>query len=179
MAHYEARVNAADLNRTATPIVYKNGVCYYIELPRYRYGKPVKVQLSAFDQDVSEPTLERRGTGMYRIPESFAMYLTGQTNELKEYVYLKEVEDAEDIKRLSSWLPVVNKADEHMVSYSYTSPNSGWLYTAAPFNWLLVDLPVTLVENAVIAAAVAGVIWVAYEEAKREEEEERCEEGYY
>ena len=37
------------------------------------------------------------------------------------------------------------------------------MYVAVPFNWLLVDLPVTAVENAAIAACVVGVVYLLAE----------------
>jgi hypothetical protein len=70
-AQYEARANAADLNVSTNPVVYQNGSNYYIELPRYRYGHPVKLQYSVFDQESPmEASLEPRGMGMYSISET-------------------------------------------------------------------------------------------------------------
>ena len=163
-AQYEARANAADLNVSPNPVVYQNGSNYYIELPRYRYGHPVKLQYSVFDQESPmEASMEPRGMGMYRISEEYARYLTGQGKKTDELFSMQEVANADEVKMLSRRIPVVKKADDHMVAYSYESPNSGWLYAAVPFNWLLVDLPVTVVENAVIVAGVAGVIWLLAE----------------
>lgn len=161
---YEARANAADLNVSPNPVVYQNGLNYYIELPRYRYGQPVKLQYSVFDQDSpTEASMEPRGMGMYRISEDFALYLTGQRKKPAELFSMQEVANADEVKMLSRRIPVVKKADDHMVAYSYESPNSGWARAAAPFNWLLVDLPVTVAENAVIVAGVVGVIWLIAE----------------
>ena len=163
-AQYEARANAADLNVSPNPVVYQNGSNYYIELPRYRYGHPVKLQYSVFDQESPmEASMEPRGMGMYRISEEYARYLTGQGKKTDELFSMQEVANADEVKMLSRRIPVVKKADDHMVAYSYESPNSGWLYAAVPFNWLLVDLPVTVAENAVIVAGVAGVIWLLAE----------------
>ena len=163
-AQYEARANAADLNVSPNPVVYQNGSNYYIELPRYRYGQPVKLQYSVFDQDSpAVASMESRGMGMYRISEGYARYLTGQGKKPDELFSMQEVANADEVKLLSRRIPVVKKADDHMVAYSYESPNSGWLYAAVPFNWLLVDLPVTVAENAVIVAGVAGVIWLIAE----------------
>ena len=174
-AQYEARVNAADLNASPLPVVYQNGANYYIELPRYRYGKPVKMQCFAFDQDAPEAaSMEPRGMGMYRIPKSFALYLTGQGQKSAEVISLQEVENADEVKMLSRQIPVVKKADNHMVAYSYTSPNSGWLHAAVPFNWLLVDLPVTVVENAAIVAGIAGVVWLI-----AEVDDDDCDDCYH
>lgn len=164
-ASYEARANAADLNASPNPVVYQNGSSYYIELPRYRYGTPLKMQHSVFDDEWSEPaTLEPRGTGMFCISPEFAQYLTGESRKKCEISQLQEVPNAAEIKQLSRRIPVVRKADEREVSYVYRSPNAGWLHAAAPFNWVFVDLPVTLVENAAIVASVVGLVWLIVED---------------
>ena len=163
-AEYEARANAADLNSMPNPVVYQNGNSYYIELPRYRYGTPLQLQYSVFDQEqASEPSLEPRGTGVYRIPQDLALYLTGQGGKVPEVFSMEEVPQAEEIKQLSRRMPVVKRAAERQVCYTFRSPNATWLRVAAPFNWLLVDVPVTVVENAAIVAGVAGVIWLLVE----------------
>ena len=163
-AQYEARANAADLNVSPNPVVFQNGSNYYIELPRYRYGSPVKLQYSVFNQKTSEEaSLEPRGMGVFRISKDYALYLTGQGKKPAGLISLQEVANADEVKMLSRQIPVVKKADEHMVAYSYTSPDAGWLHAAVPFNWLLVDLPVTVAENAAIVAGVAGVIWLIAE----------------
>lgn len=163
-ASYEARANAADLNVAQNPVVYQNGENYYIELPRYRYGKPVKLQYSIFDQEeTAQEMMEPRGSGVFRISKDFALYLVGEIKKQPDVIELREIPNAEEIKLLSRRIPVVRKADERMVAYTYHSPNEGWLRVAAPVNWLLVDLPVTVVENATIAAAVAGVVWLLLE----------------
>lgn len=163
-AEYEARANAADLNSMPNPVVYQNGSSYYIELPRYRYGRPLQLQYSVFDQEQApEPCLEPRGTGVYRIPEELALYLTGQGGKVTELFRLEEVPDAEEIKQLSRRMPVVKRMAERHVHYTYHSPDATWLRVAAPFNWLLVDVPVTVAENAAMLAGVAGVIWLLAE----------------
>lgn len=165
-AQYEARANAADLNTMPNPVVYQNGENYYIELPRYRYGQPIKLQYSVFDQEDPAPTqMDYRGIGMFRISKELAMYLTGERSKATGATELTEVPDAAEIRQLSLRIPVVRKADERMVAYTYRSPNAGWLKAVAPVNWLFVDLPVTLVENAAIVAGVAGVVWLVVEGA--------------
>lgn len=177
-AQYEARANAADLNAMPNPVVYQNGEHYYIELPRYRYGQPVKLQYSVFDQE--EPAaaqLEARGTGMFRISKEMARYLTGESRNAVEVSELIEVPDAEEIKQLSRRIPVVRKADERMVAYTYRSPDAGWMQAVAPLNWLFVDLPVTLVENAAIVAGVVGVVWLVAEGL--DDDCDDCRDGHH
>lgn len=165
-AQYEARANAADLNTMPNPVVYQNGENYYIELPRYRYGQPVKLQYFVFGQEDPPLTqMDYRGIGMFRISKEMARYLTGESRNAVEVSELTEVPDAAEIRQLGRRIPVVRKADERMVAYTYRSPNAGWLKAVAPVNWLFVDLPVTLVENAAIVAGVAGVVWLVVEGA--------------
>lgn len=163
-AQYEARANAADLNTCPTPLVYQNGELYYIELPRYRYGQPVKLQYSVFDQEEQAPALlDYRGTSMFCISKEMALYLTGASSRNVEMSEMREVQNAMEIKQLSRHIPVIRKADDRMVAYTYRSPNAGWLQAVAPVNWLFVDLPVTLVENAALVAGVVGVVWLVVE----------------
>lgn len=162
-ARYEARANTADLKISPNPVVYTNGTEYYIELPRYRYGKPVRLQYDLSEQS-QEPVSEKRGMGLFRIPADYAQYLTGQGKGSKEPLFLEEVPDAALVKTQCRALPVVKPAGEKMVTYTYESPNAGLIRLAAPFNWLLVDLPVTVLENGVIIAAFAGVLYLAMED---------------
>ena len=117
---------------------------------------------SAQEQTPS-PSLEARGTGMFRIPEELALYLTGQGGQMNEMFSLEEVPEAEEIKQLSRRMPVVKRVAERHVHYTYHSSDAAWLRVAAPFNWLLVDVPVTVAENAAMLAGVAGVIWLLAE----------------
>lgn len=162
-ARYEARANTADLKTAPNPVVYTNGTEYYIELPRYRYGIPVRLQYALSEQS-QEPVSEKRGMGLFRIPAEYAQYLTGQGKGAKEPLFLEEVPDAEGVKAQCSTMPIVKPAGDKMVSYTYESPNAGLIRLVAPFNWLLVDLPVTVLENGVIIAAFAGCLYLAMED---------------
>lgn len=159
-AEYEARVNTADLNSASKPVVYQNGENYYIELPRYRYGVPIRMQHVLFEQETAVACAEQRGMGVYLIPKDFAMYLTGQGPAVNEVSGVKEVPNADEIKLLSRPIPVVKQAGECVVNYTYKSPNGVWLRMVAPLNWLLVDVPVTVLENGVVIASFAGVVWL-------------------
>ena len=161
-AEYEARANVADLKTAPNPVVYTNGADYYVELPRYRFGKPVRLQYSLLSQSSTPPedVSEKMGMTLYRIPADYALYLTGQGKKVKEIAFLEEVKNAETVKAQCRTLPVRKDAGDKMVSYTYTSPNAGLMRAAAPFNWLLVDMPVTVAENAVAAAAVLGFFYL-------------------
>ncbi len=157
-AQYEAYATTADLSTQPAPLVYTDGTGYFIELPRYRSNGAPKLQYSIFGQS-NENTAppEKRGVGMFRIPEDYANWLTGRGRRVENAAFMVEMPNAEAIKARCSTLPVVKAPGNRTINYTYRSPNAGWMYVAVPFNWLLVDLPVTAVENAVIAASVVGV----------------------
>lgn len=177
-ARYEARANTADLKIAPNPVVYTNGTEYYIELPRYRYGIPVPLQCELSGQS-QEPVSEKRGMGLFRIPADFAQYLTGQGKGTKEPLFLEEVPNAESVKKQCSSIPVVKPAGDKMVSYTYESPNAGLIRVAAPFNWLLVDLPVTVLENGVAIAAVAGLLYLAMHDDDDDDCDDDCHDHHH
>lgn len=162
-AKYEATATTADLSTQPTPQVYTDGTEYYIELPRYRSGVAPQLHYSAFEQQQDSPAPEKRGMSLYRIPADYALWLTGKGKKVDNVSFLEEVPDAAVIKSRCSTLPVVKSPGNRTVNYTYTSPNAGLMYVAVPFNWLLVDLPVTAVENAAIAACVVGVVYLLAE----------------
>lgn len=157
-AQYEAYATTADLSTQPAPLVYTDGTGYFIELPRYRSNGAPKLQYSIFGQS-NENTAppEKRGVGMFRIPEDYANWLTGRGRRVENAAFMVEMPNAEAIKARCSTLPVVKAPGNRTINYTYRSPNAGWMYVAVPFNWLLVDLPVTAVENAAIAACLVGV----------------------
>lgn len=161
-AEYEARATTADLATMPNPQVYTDGTEYYIELPRYRNGDAPQLQKTIFD---SEPEgsapVEKRGVGLFRIPKDYALWLTGKGKKVKHVEYLEEVPRAAAIKARCHTMPIVKKAGDRTVTYTYRSPNAGLMYVAVPFNWLLVDLPVTVVENAAVAACIVGVVYIS------------------
>lgn len=163
-AKYEATATTADLANHPAPLVYTDGTEYYIELPRYRNGAAPQIHYSAFEQQQTNTEgAEKRGMGMFRIPADYANWLTGKGKKVDNVAFLEEEPNADAVKSRCSTLPVVKSPGNRTVNYTYTSPNAGLMYVAVPFNWLLVDLPVTAVENAAIAACVVGVVYLLAE----------------
>ncbi len=161
-ASFQASANTADLATSPTPQVLSDGYAYYIELPRYRFGPPVKLQYFVFDQNpVPLNAKEQRGTGLFRIPKEYAMYLIGKESNVTTALTLEEVPDADSIKSVCCHIPVVKDPGERIVSYTYRHPQSEWLNAAVPFNWLLIDMPITVAQNAAIVAAVAGYVYLS------------------
>lgn len=101
---------------------------------------------------------------MFRIPEDYANWLTGRGRKVDNIAFIAEVPNAEDIKARCTTLPVVKAPGNRTVNFTYHSPNAGWMYLAVPFSWLLVDLPVTIVENSVLAAYVVSLACIAANE---------------
>ena len=161
-AQYEARATTADLATMPSPQVYTDGTEYYIELPRYRNGDAPQLQKSIFDNEPEgSAPIERRGMGLFRIPKNYALWLTGKGKKVNHVDFLEEVPGAAGIKARCTTMPIIRKGGDRSVTYTYRSPNAGLMYVAVPFNWLLVDLPVTVVENAAVAACIVGVAYVA------------------
>lgn len=146
-AEYRASVNTADAQ--AGSVVYRDSADnYYVELPRYRYDRPVKLNYFFLDDEKREPKRTTTGqTDMFRIPQDFAMYLTGSAGSPSTPSYMRLVEDADAIKAKSSTLPIVRPGESSEKRYTYNSPNAAWWYTAGVFEWLIVDLPMTCIEN--------------------------------
>lgn len=152
-AAYQAKVTT----QCAKPgeAVYQYGGRYYVELERFRTQPESRLQLTAFNgQDKDEPQGPvYKGRQMCEIPQDYALYLTGQKGTRRSG-YLLPVENSAEIKAKGTPLPIVRAGDQQEHAFDYRSPNSHWLYTAAVFDWLLVDVPVTCVENASILGAI-------------------------
>ncbi len=156
-ASYKALSTTADIAQHQL-IYCKNGQ-YYIELPRYRNEKPVKLHYSITDEKDKTPftpTLVPNTRDMFRIPRDFAMYLAGKAKGPKRPSEMVFQRDGEEIKNSAdSTMKIVRTADKYNLEHKYRSPNAPWLWTAAVFDWLCVDLPVTCVENGL---AITGVV---------------------
>lgn len=144
-------------------VVYTDGTRYYLEIPHNRFDTPVRLQYKPFldklnrdfynthaTYDDSVKRTRKSGSVMVEIPADFGRYLTGEsTTPFNISGTIRMAEDPDLVKTYST-KPIVNLAGAQQVIYDYISPNSGWLYTGAVFDWLLVDLPVTLTENALM-----------------------------
>ncbi len=156
MASYEAAVVTSDLKPGST--IYADNGNYYVELPRYKAGKPVVTQYPQSDQNEQESaSYPLRATGettMVRISSAFATYLMGQQSVQPSNCIEERVKaDEELLKRRSQSLAVV-RTPERVTQYGfrYDSPGAlGW-YSLGMLDWLCVDLPITCVENSLMLA---------------------------
>ncbi len=146
-SHQEAMVTA-DIKPGTHVYRYPNDT-YYVELPRYRYDKPIITQYPDDDQGERKNRLTpiKGETVMAEIPKDYAMYLTGRASGPRTTPPLTTVRMTEEDKQSCSLLPVVRKPETEVFRYPYKSPNAlGW-YTLGVLDWLCVDLPVTCLEN--------------------------------
>lgn len=160
-ASHQACAFTQDIKPHTGQVVYKDGDNYYIELPRYRFDKPVTLQYNALldeDEDADKKVLEKKGMAMYSIPENFALYLIGKRSSPKVPDYMVQLDDGSYYKKYGEQIPVVRKPGKYCECYTYKSPNAGWLYLGGVFDWLCVDLPVTCVENALVIAGSFAVM---------------------
>lgn len=145
-AGYKASANSSDTQ--VGKYVYMYGGEYFVELPRYRQGKKILTQYSAFSKDTR--TVGAQPTGdisMFRIPADFAMYLTGQAKAPATPSYMIPVNNEAEVKS-GARMTITNRGANSSHEFTYSSPNAAWWYTAGVFEWLCVDLPVTITENA-------------------------------
>lgn len=160
-ASYNATVDTGEL-KADSGYVYSDGSNYYVEMMRYRFEKPVTTQYSAFDTDKTPqaPQMKAMERQMYRIDADFAAYLTGSSNSYGSNRPVPVSESKSDIAARCTKQLITRSASSARHEYRYSSPSSFWLYTAAGFDWLCVDLPITCVENSlVVAGAVTLVAW--------------------
>lgn len=170
-ASHDAAVRTQDLK--AGQVVYTNGSSYYIEVPHYRYDTPMRLQYHPwYDKmnkemygieakyDTSTKLTKKGDSVMVQIPADFGRYLTGESTAPFHLDSKIKMVDNPDIVKTYTRKPIVNLPKyEQLLQYDYSSPNSGWLYTAAVFDWLLVDMPVTVTENALMAVATWLIVF--------------------
>ena len=157
-AGYSAKAKSED----AKPgqYVYTDGSKYYVELPRYRVGKPIKTQYSVGKKDDRQEKVRATGgTDVFEIPADFAMYLTGQRKSPSTPSAMTRVEKDIITTTATIKLPIVFPGGASSVDYKYSSGAAAWWYTAGIFDWLCVDLPITCVENSL---ATVGILCMAY-----------------
>lgn len=146
--------------------VYSNAGNYYVELPRFKKARKVRTQYTAWEKNTRKEIVQATGeVSLFRIPEEFAMYLTGQASAPTTPAYMTPVGGAENIKSGATKMPITRTAGSYVQNFSYTTPNAAWWYTAGVFDWLCVDLPITITENAL--AISVGVIAILAEDAKK------------
>ena len=169
-ASHQALMSTGDL--TQGQCVYTNGTDYYVEMPHYRFDSPVRLQYKWLWEkvnrdfynihetyDTSARCTEKSGKVMLQVPADFGRFLTGEsTAPFAPDGMVKMAEDPDAVRKMTR-KPVVQIPSYDTFKYEYTSPNSGWLYTAAVFDWLVVDLPITLTQNALMSVAFCLVLF--------------------
>ncbi len=156
-ASYKAAVDMADAKPGKS--VYTDGTHYYIELPRYKAGKPVKTQYSILDQEQEKPRTDQlRLTSehtLVRIPEDYALYLTGQSQTPAKPSSVTPVnKDEDEIKQRCRKLAVTRQPEADLTLFPYKSAWPGGWQMLAALDWLCVDLPITCVENSLMICGI-------------------------
>lgn len=157
-AEYCAFSNTAYITTDSKRKVLSDGQNYYIELPRQRYytpsvnflkcvgGKFRKSEYTAPVPDMSD---------FYKIPQDSARYITGQSaHKPGKYLLLTPVTDDTVIPPNCRQLPIVRDIPDWNDStrcFTYTSPNAGLYNTLGYTTTVLVDAPVTIVQNTALA----------------------------
>lgn len=159
-AAYMASANSSDAQ--VGKQVYAYGGDYYVELPRYRVGKKVLTQYEYGRKDERKEEPQPTGDVMlFKIPADFAMYLTGRAQSPSVPNFMTPVADGSDIKKKADVYTIVRQGGASSQKFNYTSPNAAWWYTAGVLDWLCIDLPVTITENALYMAFAVVAIAVA------------------
>ena len=151
-AGYEAGVNSEDA--VAGKYVLTDGSDYYVELPRYMMEKEARIRYDITEKDTRKPGPHKTGqSSLVQIPADFAMYLTGKAEGPTTPASMTPVKNESQVRRTATTrLPIVKKGDSSLQKFRYSSPNAPWLYTAAAFDWLCIDLPFTLIGNSLFIA---------------------------
>lgn len=152
---YQAKVSTSDAKPGHT-IYNKNGR-YYTELSRYRNDSKVITQYNAFENNTTTMDKSYDGKQMCEIPADYALYLTGQSNVSVQPAFLRPVDES-DIKANGTSMTIVREGKYKAERFDYRSSALPWLWTAATFDWLCVDLPMTCVENSLMP--VVGYLYV-------------------
>lgn len=128
-------------------VVYQKDGRYYAELARYRNDEKVITQYCFHEDKQREMDYSYQGKQLCEIPADYAQYITGQSGASVTPSFLRPVKDESAITESATKLPIVRVGAYQDKMFEYRSPNLPWLWTAAVFDWLCVDLPVTCVEN--------------------------------
>ncbi len=157
-AGYKAQVDSADAK--VGQYVYTDGTNYYVQLPRYRYGKPIVTQMVVGEDKKEAVAKKTGGVDVFTIPEDFAMYLIGKRNAPAAPSFMTKADENVIKTTATTQIPIVRDGGASKMEYRYSSPNKAWWYTAGVFEWLCVDLPITCVENALAISGFAVMLYV-------------------
>lgn len=146
-AGYKASANSADIKYGQ--YVYSRGGEYFVELPRYRQGKEIPQQFNFLAKDKRSVKAQPTGeVSMFRIPEDFAMYLTGRAKSPTTPAYMTPVDNADAVKT-GERKAATKRGEDSSHEFDYSSPSAPLWYTLGGLDWLCVDLPVSIAENAI------------------------------
>lgn len=151
-AAYESCVNIS--HARIGDSIYVVNSSYYIALPHCRYGKDLKYIVNRnAPEDTTKRPHKTDKKDIVEIPEDFAMYLAGASTSPQKPSWVSTAKDPSIINKATKVYKVTQTTP---ISFNftapYTSPNAGTLYTLAIFDFLLVDIPLTVAFNCGIAA---------------------------
>lgn len=161
-AEYKASANSADTQIGQSVYSYRGE--YFVELPRYRQNKEIRLQRIIFEDDPAPGDhLPTKETSMMRIPEDFAMYLTGRAEAPTTPMYMIPAEDDPDAVKTGERIAITNRGESYSHEFDYRSPYAAWWYTLGGIGWICVDLPISTIENAL----TLGIIGISLMPRKR------------
>ncbi|MBE6420329.1 MAG: hypothetical protein E7031_09395 [Akkermansiaceae bacterium] len=149
-ASHDVCVRASDIK--VGQKIYSDGSNYYLTLPKYRYEPEVLTLRGRGELNRSVARLSHKeGTQVVKIKPEFVQYLTSGSGSNISYT-LAPVD--EDVLSKSSCVGSVGYLCDHSTPQSFTETSSAapWLYFLGALDWLCVDLPVTLTQNAVMVS---------------------------
>lgn len=128
--------------------VYQHGSDYYIELRRYR--DPVTTHYNVFKDNEKTGLVDTEGVDLFQIDSAYAMYLTGAASSPSSPSSIKRINsrsEADEIifesKKLPARRPIVSGHKER-----WTAGSAPFWYTIGVLDLLVVDMPITILENA-------------------------------
>ena len=160
-AEYSGYCLPTDITPNAGRTILSDGSRYYIELPRYRKMPcalnwaemmGVKFCMPDYDQAVNENDL-------YLIPTDLALYLSGRSSHIPSDPFnnpLTRVKNPSEVKsRCTVSIPIVNAAPENARGNSFecTSPYAGAHRAAGYAATVLLDVPISVAQNAALLGA--------------------------
>lgn len=97
----------------------------------------------------------------YRVNPEYGQYLTGIRSDKALITSLKPVSDSTALE--NSYTKTIVQNHDQVFLYDHTSPNAGWMYLGAVFEFLCVDVPVSATMN----AGLLCMFFMAAEEANK------------
>lgn len=150
-ARYKASANSADTQIGQSVYSYRGE--YFVELPRYRQvEKKRKKRIDLKEKTASTEMRLTNGTSMMRIPEDFAMYLTGRAKAPTTPLYMIPAEDDTDTVKTGERMPITCSGGSSSHEFDYRSPNAALWYTLGTIDLICIDVPIATTIIALYAA---------------------------